>query len=43
MPASLFRMIEMYSQMGAPEFRLYASVKTRWRATLAQYYFPGEY
>jgi hypothetical protein len=42
-PPSLFSMVEIYSQMGAPEFRLQANMKTAWRAKLAEHYFPNAY
>lgn len=42
-PPSLFSMIEIYSQMGPPEFRAQAAMKTAWRAKLAESYFPNAY
>jgi hypothetical protein len=36
-------MVEIYSQMGKPEFRLQASMKTAWRAQIAEKYFPNAY
>lgn len=39
-PPSLYKMIEIYSQMKVPEFRMYSTMKTAWRAQIAQKYFP---